>query len=175
MEDFSGCDPSEYNNAIKAYLAFAGRLASEWEEQRHLPTSSLFRTQKFGRPGSILHLTWNRRWQRIPILGTCRMRCIASVETWRANCEVAYLCYRIVQLTPLNSQVKRIKSPLERQNFIQKIRQRTNILYPWGRTAKADASLLTLQRHDAGLEKRVITSSWRRQLEQAGEVFQGRR
>jgi len=35
VEDFSGCDPSEYNDAIKTYLAFAGRPTLEWEEQRH--------------------------------------------------------------------------------------------------------------------------------------------
>jgi hypothetical protein len=35
VEDFSGCDPSEYNHAIKTYLTFAGRPTSEWEEQKH--------------------------------------------------------------------------------------------------------------------------------------------
>ena len=33
VEDFSGCNPSEYND--ETHLAFAGRLTSEWEEQRH--------------------------------------------------------------------------------------------------------------------------------------------
>lgn len=35
VDQFSEGDPSEYNDAIKTYLAFAGRPTMEWEEERH--------------------------------------------------------------------------------------------------------------------------------------------
>lgn len=35
VDDFSGKDPYEYNDAIKAYLTFAGRESAEWEKHIH--------------------------------------------------------------------------------------------------------------------------------------------
>ena len=35
VNDFGGGDPSEYSDAIRAYLAFAGRPISELGENRH--------------------------------------------------------------------------------------------------------------------------------------------
>jgi hypothetical protein len=35
VDDFSGKDSLEYNDAIKSYLAFAGREPAEWEKRIH--------------------------------------------------------------------------------------------------------------------------------------------
>jgi len=35
VNEFSEGDPSEYDDAIKTYLAFAGHPITEWEEDRH--------------------------------------------------------------------------------------------------------------------------------------------
>jgi hypothetical protein len=35
VNEFEGCDPSEYNDAIKAYLAFAGRSTNKLKENKH--------------------------------------------------------------------------------------------------------------------------------------------
>ncbi|KAF4637757.1 hypothetical protein G7Y89_g309 [Cudoniella acicularis] len=35
VSDFKGCGSSEYDNAIKAYLLFAGRLTNEHEMNKH--------------------------------------------------------------------------------------------------------------------------------------------
>ena len=35
VNEFEGCDPSEFNNAIKTYLAYAKRPTGELEENRH--------------------------------------------------------------------------------------------------------------------------------------------
>lgn len=68
------------------------------------------------------------------------MRSIAFAAMGTENCR------RIVTLLPrtlsntVESQVALIQSPLERENLIKKIRQYSDILYPWGRTRRAGKS-----------------------------------
>ncbi|KAH8696921.1 hypothetical protein GQ44DRAFT_718686 [Phaeosphaeriaceae sp. PMI808] len=55
--------------------------------------------------------------------------------------KLLYEVYRVHRDSEGKFQVTPIKDALERENFIKKIRQNTDILYPWGRTKRAHASV----------------------------------
>lgn len=55
VEEFDGRDPSEYNDAIKAYLAFAQRPTSELEENKHYAHIEPFQAADI--PQTAFHIT----------------------------------------------------------------------------------------------------------------------
>ncbi|KAF2007157.1 hypothetical protein P154DRAFT_378025, partial [Amniculicola lignicola CBS 123094] len=116
VNEFSEGDPSEYNDAIKTYLAFAGRPTTEWEEDRHYAHIEPFQDPELRQTRFHITLDMEQDSTENPDFGN-----------------LPHEVYRIRRDGQGKLRVTLIQNPLERENFIRKFREYSDILYPWGR------------------------------------------
>ncbi|KAJ9641103.1 hypothetical protein H2199_005771 [Coniosporium tulheliwenetii] len=114
--EFEGRDSSEYNDPIKAYLAFAGRSTNELEENKHYAHIEPFQAPELQQ--TVFHITLdiekdsldNPNFQTLP-----------------------HEIYRVRRDIHGKFQVKRIQNPLEEKNYITRMRKFTDSLYAWAK------------------------------------------
>ncbi|MCJ1368553.1 hypothetical protein MMC16_007697 [Acarospora aff. strigata] len=119
VSDFSGRDPTEWYDAIRSYLTFAGRPFSEFETNKHCTHIEPF--QQPDVPQTSFHIILDMDsalWLK---------------RGWDDLKGVEHEVYHVRRDGERNFQVKPIQDPRVEKNLIEKIRRYTDDFYAWGK------------------------------------------
>ncbi|KAF9729882.1 hypothetical protein PMIN01_11815 [Paraphaeosphaeria minitans] len=122
VNEFSEGNP-EYDDAIKTYLAFDGRPATELEGDRHYAHIEPFQDPELRQTRFHITLDMEQNLTKSPDFA-----------------KLPHEVYHIRRNKHGKFQVTPIENSLERENLLAKIRQFSDLFYPWGRTKQEERS-----------------------------------
>ncbi|KAE8147974.1 hypothetical protein BDV25DRAFT_159178 [Aspergillus avenaceus] len=116
VNEFDHCPPTEFDHAIRAYLASTGRAADEHQRRMHHSHIEPFQPREMGQRSFHIILDLEQDMLQDPNFE----RVEHEVHRVRRNRDGTFL-------------VNRISNPAEERNFVQKMRRFTDVFYPWAR------------------------------------------
>lgn len=134
VNEFDDCHPTEFDNAIMAYLKSAGRPADELGRRIHHSHIEPLQSPELRQTSFHIVLDIEKDMLRNPDLGEVDHE-VHRVRRAEDGTLYAYDNPNIFENLAkyLNSKVNRIQDPVEEQNFVRKMRHFTDILYPWAK------------------------------------------
>ncbi|XTI93109.1 hypothetical protein V2W45_1429075, partial [Cenococcum geophilum] len=116
VNEFTGRDYSEYIDAIKAYLAFAGRSTDDLEFWKHHAHIEPFQAPEVNQISFHITMDMEKDTPNPPTIQ-----------------ELPHEIYRVRRNKEGKFQVKRIQNVIEENNYLTRIRKYSDVLYPWAK------------------------------------------